>query len=253
MADKATQMIVDALSRAVADPAGLPLHGTKTATGLFPTTSPARQAAQRCKDEGFLQVIKTETKGKNTNEVCALTEKGLTYLLKQVSPKHVLEDLVRALESRQRQVSDLIQIAQQTQAAIEAFQNMAQQALTALPSWLAQLPSSGSASQPTVNGYYARWLDGATEDACSASLYHHLQQWQATGTSEDCPLPELYQRIQHDCPGASIGLFHDCLRRLHEQELIYLHPWTGPRYAIPEPSHALLIGHEVAYYASIRK
>ena len=50
----------------------------------------------------------------------------------------------------------------------------------------------------------------------------------------------------------SVGLFHDALRQLHEDHQVYLHPWTGPLYALPEPAFALLVGHEVAYYASIR-
>jgi hypothetical protein len=50
----------------------------------------------------------------------------------------------------------------------------------------------------------------------------------------------------------SIGQFHDVLRRLHERDQVYLHPWTGPLYAMPEPQVALLVGHEIAYYASIR-
>ena len=40
---------------------------------------------------------------------------------------------------------------------------------------------------------------------------------------------------------------------LHETSQVYLHPWTGPLYDIPEPPYALLVGHEVAYYASVRK
>ena len=45
----------------------------------------------------------------------------------------------------------------------------------------------------------------------------------------------------------------DGLRKLHQQEQIYLHPWTGPLYDLPEPALALLVGHEVAYYASRRE
>jgi hypothetical protein len=50
----------------------------------------------------------------------------------------------------------------------------------------------------------------------------------------------------------TIGHFHDTLRELHEQEKIYLHPWTGPLYEMAEPAYALLAGHEIAFYASIR-
>src|SRR5213596_1464453 len=71
LADKTTSLILDALSRAVADPAGVPLHG-KTASGLFTTTAAAKQAAQRCKDEGFLRIVRTETKGKTLHEICAI-------------------------------------------------------------------------------------------------------------------------------------------------------------------------------------
>src|SRR5437868_15502454 len=41
MADKATQLLLEALRRAVADPTGLPLYASKTAPGLFPATAAA--------------------------------------------------------------------------------------------------------------------------------------------------------------------------------------------------------------------
>ena len=48
-------------------------------------------------------------------------------------------------------------------------------------------------------------------------------------------------------------LFRDtALRRLHAEERIYLHPWTGPLCELPQPPLALLVGHEIAYYASAR-
>ena len=50
--------------------------------------------------------------------------------------------------------------------------------------------------------------------------------------------------------GPTLGGFHDALRRLHRSGRVYLHPWTGPLYSLPDPSYALLVGHEVAYYAS---
>jgi hypothetical protein len=82
----------------------------------------------------------------------------------------------------------------------------------------------------------------------SAALLSELARWQESVASEDCPLPHLYR----EAAAESIGQFHDALRRLHDQGKIYLHPWTGPLYDIPEPPYALLIGHEIAYYASIR-
>src|SRR5439155_22129726 len=106
MADKGTQLVLDALSRAVADPGGLPLYASKSTPGLFPTTPAARPAAQRCKEEEFVKVVRAEQRGKAVQEVCAITEKGLAYLLTRANTRQVLEDLVRALESRQAQLGD---------------------------------------------------------------------------------------------------------------------------------------------------
>jgi hypothetical protein len=80
----------------------------------------------------------------------------------------------------------------------------------------------------------------------------HLARRQALRGSDDCPLPELYQKASEMVPGLTIGHFHDGLRQLHDRQQIYLHPWTGPLYDLPQPPYALLIGHEIAYYASRR-
>jgi hypothetical protein len=237
MVDKSTQLILDALSRAVADPAGLPLHGGKAASGLFPTTPAARQVAQRCKDDGFLRVVHTETKGKTTVEVCTITEKGLAHLLSEVSPKQVLQDLVRALEARQAQAGELLSATRQMQTSLDALKATAEKVLQQVVRQPA-LPVS-------TNG------DGS--EACVSALLAYLGHWQASGASEDCPLPELYRQTQQTAPHLTIGRFHDALRRLHEQQQVYLHPWTGPMYDIPEPPYALLIGHEIAYYVSLRQ
>src|SRR5437870_497886 len=101
LADKAFQLVLDGLSRAMAEAPGLPLYASKACTGLFSTSSQGKQAAQYCKDSGYLQIVATQNKGKGVQEVCALTEKGLSYLLSQVSPKQAVEDLVCAVEARQ--------------------------------------------------------------------------------------------------------------------------------------------------------
>ncbi len=79
-----------------------------------------------------------------------------------------------------------------------------------------------------------------------------LKQRLDRGAAGDCPLPELYRQARLSAPALSVGQFHDGLRTLHDREQIYLHPWTGPLYDLPEPALALLAGHEVAYYASPR-
>jgi hypothetical protein len=238
VADKSTQLMIDALSRAVTEPAGLPLFGNKKTPGLFTSTPAAKQIAQRCKEEDYLRILQTETKGKQVQEICAITEKGLAYLLSEASPKSVLEELVRTLESRRSQVAALLSTAQQWEGGLAALQATVEKVLQHL-----QQPASSVGPAPSGNGSTI-WL---------AELVAFLGQWQASGTSGDCPLPNLYRRAQAQSPNLSIGHFHDGLRKLHDQETIYLHPWTGPLYEIPEPPFALLVGHEIAYYASLRR
>jgi hypothetical protein len=84
-------------------------------------------------------------------------------------------------------------------------------------------------------------------------LAEELARRQDDDARGDCPLSQLYRWAQTRNADLSIGTFHDALRLLHERQRIYLHPWTGPLYDLPEPHFALLVGHEVAYYASSRR
>jgi hypothetical protein len=237
--DKSTQIVLEALGRAVADPDGVPLHGNKTVPGLFAANASGKQAAQLCKDEGYLRVVRTETKGKTTHEVCALTEKGLAYLLNQVSPKQVLEGLIQTLEGRRGQVGELLNAVRQMQTGFDALKTTAEKVL--------QQVNRPAASQVGP---------GRSSNGCetwTSAVLSYLTRWQASGAPEDCSLPDLYRQAKQAAPSLTIGHFHDGLRKLHDQQQIYLHPWTGPLYDIPEPPYALLVGHEIAYYVSIRK
>jgi hypothetical protein len=238
LADKTTQLILEALGKAVADPAGAALHGSKNVPGLFASTALAKQAAQRCREEGYLRVDRREPNGKSDGEVYLLSEKGLAFLLSQVSPKQVLEDLVRAVEARQTQLQEWFGVARQTQTSLDGLRTIAEKVL-------GEIQHAGSTVPVVTNGKH--------ESNGSSAILSQLGKWQASGSSEDCPLPELFRRVQSTLSGQTIGQFHDHLRQLHEQNHIYLHPWTGPLHDMPEPAYSLLVGHEIAYYASLRR
>lgn len=233
MADKSTQLTLEALSRAALDPAGTPLHGSRTNPGLFPNSAPARQAAQRCKDDGLLEVVGTTSRGKQTQEICTITERGRTWLLENADAGQILGDCVRILEARQEQLAELAENVQRLQQNFAAMRHLLDrlfsQASTTTPATTAPAPDAWP------------WHE---------TLLQKLAQWRRTDT--DCPLPELFRQVVQSAPALTIGRFHDGLRVLHEHNKIYLHPWTGPLYDLPEPPYALLIGHEVAYYASLR-
>jgi hypothetical protein len=236
MADPSSPLLLDALSRAAAAPEGLPLFGSRSAPGLFAATGPGRGAAQHARDEGLLHVLRTETKGKAAREIAALTEKGFALLLRDASPKHVLQDLVQTLRARQSETAVLVNAAEQMRAGLDALHARAEKVLEQVH----ELPAP---IVPSMNGS-DKWRD----DALALLARRH----QSTAT-DDCALPELFRHAKTSAPTLSIGRFHDGLRKLHDEEKIYLHPWTGPLYEMPEPTLALLVGHEIAYYASYRE
>jgi hypothetical protein len=232
LADKSSELVLDALSRAAADPTGVPLFHQKTSPGLFAGTAIARQAAQRCKEQDLLRVVRTVPRGKAVQEVVTITPKGLDYLLTEAKPRQVLNELIHALEGRHNQVAEWITAARQTQQSLDAMRNLVASTLQRLDNHrLPPLHQNGSAH-----------ADVAT------TIMGHLEQWSANNTAEDYPLPQLYRQLK----GVTIGQFHDLLRRLHAEQRIYLHPWTGPLCDLPEPPLALMVGHEIAYYASPR-
>jgi hypothetical protein len=277
VADKSSQMVLSALSRTIANPSGLPLHGGKTTPGLFPNTAAGKQAAQRCLQDNWIRTVSapaetsegmsfepnagglattTSKKAKATPELYVITEKGMAWLMSQASPREVLEDFVRVLEARQTQMGDLLILVRQMQMSFEQLRVNAEKVLHFVqqPGALSLFKNSDASQpnyfwQPETNTNSDR---GEDTDDWPALLLDHLAKWQG-GAAEDCPLPELYRQINGWKPGMTVGRFHDALRQLYEASRIYLHPWAGPMYELPEPSFALLVGHEVAYYASYRK
>jgi hypothetical protein len=237
LADKPTQLILEALARAAAHPEGLPLHSGKGAPGLFAATSAGKLAAQRCKEVGYLRTVTSEPRAKSPIEISAITEKGLAYLLDQVSPKQVLEDFLRALEGRKNQLDQVLDSVRKMQSSLEGLKTTAEAVLHQI-----QAPGA-SGPAPSSNGC----------DPIPHEIETYLRHWHDSGATGDCALPELYRRVQQSAPQLTIGQFHDGLRRLKEQQRIYLHPWTGPLHELPEPGIALLAGHEIAYYASLRE
>ncbi len=110
-----------------------------------------------------------------------------------------------------------------------------------------------SKGESLVEGGIESGIEGVSKDLdLEISIKFQLDLWQKQAEAgQDCPLPELFRRLEKEVK-LTIGNFHDCLRRMQANHEAYLHPWTGPLYALPEPAFALMVGHEIAYYISIK-
>jgi len=237
LADSSHPLIVDALRRAAADPAGLPLHGGRARSGLFPGSLAAKKAAGLCKDRQFLHVLRTEQHGKGPVEICTITEQGLAYLVTQTSPQEVLGHLVRALDEGTREIDTLLAAAEQTRHRLEQLR-------AAIARVEQSIGAPGGNGTPHCNG-----APRPAEPAWIPAMLAALAQWRAAHPTADCPLPELYRMANATGP-VSVGTFHDGLRQLRAEGRLELHPWTAPLHEMPEPLLALLVGHSVVYYAS---
>ena len=261
VSDKQTPLIVDGLTRAAAEATGSPLYATKAEPGLFPATAIGKVAAQKALEQKWLKITSTEFKGKTTRELCTITDAGLHYLLEQVSPKQVLEDFVRVLEQREGQVGELLELARRMADQLGGLKAALAKVLPQVQS--GRLPVSDYQPAGTAAAL-VRQLNGSAEiDSALAVLTEaeelqdaivaHLQDWSSSAVAgQDCPLPELFRSLSMRPQPPTLGEFHDALRSLCQRHRVYLHPWTGPLYAMPEPSFALLSGHNIAYYASAR-
>jgi hypothetical protein len=230
--------------------------------GLFPSTAPGRQAARRSTDEGYLRPTtvaaavpvaaapETSAAGPTARrvsgpaELFVLTEKGLSFLLAQTSPRPILEDFVRVLEARHAQASGLLSSARQMLTELAAIRSVAERVLERVREPGYVWPAEEEEHEPPTSM--------PAPEAKSLLLDVLARRQSVAGSGEDCPLPELFRLAREADPTLTPGRFHDALRGLNDESRIYLHPWTGPLYDLPEPAYALLIGHVVAYYASVR-
>jgi hypothetical protein len=132
LADKLSQLVLDALSRAALAPGGTPLVGTKTAPGLFPSTAVAKQAAQKARDDALLRQVTADPKGKADRDLYAATPAGIEFLLRHTSPKQVLDDLARAVEARHAQFTEWLTVARDTHAELAAVREILAQVVPKL-------------------------------------------------------------------------------------------------------------------------
>jgi hypothetical protein len=223
--------MVEALTRAAAEPSGLPLYMVRGQPGLFPRKSTGEAAARRCQDEGLIALTPEQR--------AVITERGRKWLAEWSNPRQVIEDFLRVLERKQGQVAELASAAQQMAVSLDALRQ-------AVEHWIGESPRLAQSHHAAPQ---SEW---SGPRGVAEGLLAILSDWPGQA-GHDCSLAELYRRLKSPFPSLSIGQFHDTLRQLHAEGRIYLHPWTGPLYEMPEPALALLVGHLIAFYVSPRR
>jgi hypothetical protein len=246
--DKVTEALVEALRAALSEPGERRLYRSGKLPGLFAgRTGAAGQAAARALGDGFLEVARTETKGKVVTDWVRLTPRGVEFLHEHESPTRALQEVRDALRVNHeaipvwlaemraglRALDDrLAADAGKWLHRLEALTRRVEEALTRLEAATPLLPTDLTEAHP--------W---------AADALGYLDRRRAGGAAGGCPLPELFDALRPGHPDLSVAAFHDGLRRLHERRSLRLHPAEGPA-DLGQPEYALLDGGAVLYYAA---
>ena len=87
MLERTTEILLDALKRALAEPGEQRLYRSGKLEGLFPSRGSSHaEAAGLAVREGLLEVVRTEVRGKAQFEWVRLTPRGVDWIYEQEAP-----------------------------------------------------------------------------------------------------------------------------------------------------------------------
>ncbi len=248
-ADKTTQMVIEALKQGMAKPGEHRLYKSGKLAGLFPgRTGPHIEAAAQALRDGFLEVVRTETKGKTAVEWVQLTQKGVDFLLSHESPVRAMDELREALQMTkeglpgwltqirgrfQEQADRLVEEVKSVLGRLESLSVRIGAALKRAEDSAPKLPAAATAAFP--------W-------AVEALTY--LDRRRDGGAPSPCPLPDLFAGIRAKDQDLTMTAFHAGLKSMQDCGVLKLLPFAGPPEELPQPEYALLDGTTMYYYAA---
>jgi hypothetical protein len=209
----------------------LVVSSKKNGVGIFPINQSGRAAQAFVSENGLLESSRTEA-----GDFQNVTSKGWHWLRGQGAP--VLNDFLRQMEQWKDQDRALIAKVRENSARLDRLAEV-------LKSFLGHTEGEAKSSNSSATCLKTKIVHFLSERQHSAS--------RVQGASCDTSLPELFGHLVAEIGQVlTVGEFHDALRDLHQKGEVLLHPWTGTLYSIPEPGVAFLVGHEVAYYVSLK-
>jgi DNA-binding PadR family transcriptional regulator len=241
--EKRDAILLEGLRAALAGEEHRLYRGGKT-DGLFHgKTGLPGEAAELALREGFIEYARTESKGRFEVEWVRLTPKGVEYLYQHDSPRAILGEM-----------RQMLRVAQ-----------------SGIPTWQDEMLKSLEGLASHITDQMARHLDRLdalskrVEEAIrrvdivpelSASLQSavpwgvdaiaYLDRRRSSGSTSECPLPELFGAVRARHAEISMRDFHDGLRRLAENRVVKLSSWGGPG-AMPQPEYAMMAEGKLMY------
>jgi hypothetical protein len=247
MADKVTEILVEALKQAMAVTDEQRLYRSGKLTGLFPSrTGAAAEAAGRALSEQLLEVTRVETKGKTAIEWVRITPQGLNFVYDRESPIRVLEEVADLLHTtREGLPLWMTQMQQEWRTAGERLAAEVRQLAQRVDALTHRVEEALRRSDvhrvERANGTDIPWAPAALA---------YLDKRKETGAAGRCTLPELFAALRSGHGELSIPEFLGGLRRLNDRRALELAPFEGSPAELPEPEYVMLDGERVMYYVT---
>jgi hypothetical protein len=247
--DRVTESLLEALRQALTETGEQPMTKAGNWPGLFAgKTGVHAEAASRAKCEGFLEVVRTESKGKITIEWARITPAGVNFLHDHDSPLRALTDLQELLQTNQQALptwlGEMQNVLHQLSTRLsQDAQNWTQQ-LEALSSRVTEALRRAETAGPTLTNGMTSLVPWA------ADVLTYLDRRQTGAKGSPCPLPELFAAIKTLHADLSLTNFHNGLRRLQDGRMVRLLPWTDSSPQLPQPEYALLDRGTLLYFVA---
>jgi hypothetical protein len=234
--------LLEALKTAIAIPGEHRLFRSGKLAGLFKSrVGVSAEAALATVREGWLEVARTETRGKVVTEWVRATPKAVTFVHDHDSPKSILRDLKQVLDATRTGIPAWMEEAKAEVAALSSrFEERAASLLAKLDDLATSVEAAlrrAETDGPAVAEPVSRVVPWAIE------ALEYLDRRATTGAAGECAMPELFHAVRVKFPDLTLPGFHDGLRRLHDVRAVRLVPGDE----VDQPEYAMLAGGGMVY------
>ena len=240
-----TELILEAIQTALADPREHRLFQSGKLPGLFPHRyGTAAAAALRAIKGGLFETVRTEVKGRLIVEWVRVTPKGVGFVHDHDSPKAVLRELREVIgETRSGVPVWMADVRGELAGVAARFEERARE----MTAKLDELARRVEAALRRVESNGTRLADPMVKVVpWGLVALEYLDRREATGVRGDCPLGELFHAVREQFPVLGVPEFHDGLRRLHDNRAVRLTS-GGPSGVRTDLEYAMLVGAELCH------
>ncbi len=244
-AEKQSELVLDALKAAVAEPGEHRLFRWGKLGGLFPSRLGVSAAAAKfALANGLLEPVRTEVRGKLIVEWARATPETIRYLDAHDSPKAVLRELRDVIgETRSGVPVWMTQARDEAAQLATRFEHYGRELLRRLDALDERVDAAirrAEAAAPKVGEAMLKRVPW------SPAVLQYLDSLEANGRDARATLAELFSAARSHAPGMTLLAFHEGIRALANGGVLQLQP--GSAGDIREPEYAVEVGGRMMWW-----